>query len=171
MISLQDRHMAIDLIDEAVTAGARQHQACAVMEINSRTLRRWKQQRCEDHGLRDRRKEVAASRVPANKLTEEERQQIIKTCNRPEYKSLPPSQIVPLLADQGEYIASESSFYRVLREADQNHRRGRANHPKVSVKPQGYKACAPNEVWSWDITYLASSLKGRFYYLYLVVDI
>jgi len=121
--------------------------------------------------LKDRRKESAASRTPANKLTEEEREQIVEICNQPEYKSLPPSQIVPILADQGKYIASESSYYRVLREADQVNRRGRAKHPKTVVKPKGYKADGPNQVYSWDITYLASALKGSFYYLYLIEDI
>jgi putative transposase len=171
MILPEDRQMAIDLIDEAVTAGARQHKACEVIEIDPRTLRRWQKQLQEEHNLKDRRKELAASRTPSNKLTEEERKQIIETCNQPKYKSLPPSQIVPILADKGEYIASESSFYRVLREADQVNRRGRAKLPGNHEKPKGYKADGPNQVYSWDITYLASALKGSFYYLYLIEDI
>jgi len=154
-----------------VTAGARQHKACNVLEISARTLRRWQQQRQEKRDLQDRRKESAATRTPANKLTKEEREQITETCNQSEYKSLPPSQIVPILADKGEYIASESSFYRVLKEADQNNRRGRAESPKTVTKPKGYKADSPNQVYSWDITYLASALKGSFYYLYLIEDI
>ena len=165
MIISEDRQMAIDLIGEAVAAGARQHKACKVIEINSRTLRRWQKQLCEEQELKDRRKDSAATRVPANKLTEEERKQIIEVCNQPEYKSLPPSQIVPMLADKGEYIASESSYYRILREENQNNRRGRSEAPKTIAKPKGYKAENPNEVWSWDITYLASTLKGSFYYL------
>jgi len=171
MIVPEDRQMAINLISEAVTAGARQSKACKVLEINSRTLRRWKRQLQTDPSLKDRRKESAATRAPANKLTEEERHEIVETCNQPQYKSLPPSQIVPRLADQGKYIASESSFYRVLREVGQVNRRGRAKTPRVVVKPKGYKAEAPNEVWSWDITYLASSIRGMFYYLYLIEDI
>jgi len=167
----EDRQMAIELVDEAVTAGARQQQACEVLEITSRTLRRWQKQLREEEHLMDRRKESAAAREPTNKLTEEERQQIVEICNKPEYKSLPPSQIVPMLADQGQYIASESSYYRVLRAVDQVNRRGRAEAPKTRAKPKGYKAEKPNEVWSWDITYLASTLKGNFYYLYLIEDI
>ena len=92
-------------------------------------------------------------------------------CKQPEYQSLPPSQIVPRLADQGAYVASESTFYRVLREADQVHRRGRANAPRTVAKPEAYKAGGPNQVWSWDITFLASSIRGAFYRLYLVEDI
>jgi len=171
MIIPEDRQMAIELIDEAVTAGARQHSACKVIEIDARTLRRWQKQQQEEQELRDRRKESAAAREPANKLTEHERARILEVCNDPEYKSLPPSQIVPILADKGEYIASESSCYRILREADQVNRRGRAETPKTAEKPKGYKADAPNQVYSWDITYLASALKGSFYYLYLIEDI
>jgi putative transposase len=97
MIIPQDRQMAIELIDEAITAGARQHKACKVIEIDSRTLRRWQKQLDEEQELKDRRKESAASRTPANKLTEAERDQIVEASNQPEYKSLPPSQIVPML--------------------------------------------------------------------------
>jgi len=171
MIIPEDRQMAINLIEEAADAGARRDKACKVIEVSTSTLRRWKKQLQEEQDLKDRRKESAASRTPANKLTEEEREQIVEICNQPEYKSLPPSQIVPILADQGKYIASESSYYRVLREADQVNRRGRAKHPKTVVKPKGYKADGPNQVYSWDITYLASALKGSFYYLYLIEDI
>ena len=171
MIIPEDRQIAIDLIGEAVTTGARQHKACGVIEISTRTLYRWQQQLQEKQHLKDQRKDSAASRTPANKLSERERELIIETCNQPEYKSLPPSQIVPMLADQGKYIASESTFYRVLEEVDQINRRGRAEAPKNVPKPKGYMADGPNQVYSWDITYLASALKGSFYYLYLIEDI
>jgi len=68
-------------------------------------------------------------------------------------------------------VASESTFYRVLREAEQHHRRGRAKRAHVHPKPTGYQAHAPNEVWSWDITFLAAAIRGTFYRLYLVEDI
>ena len=125
----EDRQKAIGLIEEAVTAGARYFKACAVLEINVRTLQRWKKALSEQQELEDRRKASAANRPPANKLSNQEREAILAVCNQPEYQSLPPSQIVPRLADEGEYIASESSFYRVLRDADQVHRRGRSNPP------------------------------------------
>jgi transposase InsO family protein len=166
-----DRQMAIDLIDEACAAGARQARACAVLELDVRTLGRWKRQRHEEQRLVDRRREAAAERVPANKLSPEERARVLSVCNEPAYRSLPPSQIVPRLADEGEYLASESTFYRVLHEADQQHRRGRGQVPRMVPKPEGYKAEAPNQVWSWDITYLAASIRGAFYRLYLVEDI
>ena len=138
--------MAMELIEEAKDSGARQGKSCEIIGITPRTLRRWKSQQKASSGTRDQRKASAAHRVPANKLSEAERKQILETCNLPEYKSLPPSQIVPILADQGEYIASESSFYRVLRDAGQVNRRGRAEQPKVHIKPKGYNATAPNQV-------------------------
>ena len=134
MIIPEDRQMAIDLIDEAVTTGARQHKACEVIEISTRTLCRWQQQLKEEQSLKDRRKDSAASRTPANKLSQRERELIIETCNQPEYQSLPPSQIVPILADKGEYMASEFSFYRVLEEADQLNRRGRGTQECYKTK-------------------------------------
>ena len=163
--------MAIDLIEEAVADGARRFKACEVLEIDVRTLQRWKKAIQEQNGLEDQRKAAAADRTPANKLSDEEREAILSVCNRPEYQSLPPSQIVPRLADTGEYLASESSFYRVLREVDQVNRRGRAQAPRTVAKPQGFQATGPNQVWSWDITFLASSIRGAFYRLYLVLDI
>ena len=166
-----DRQMAIELIEEACAAGARQARACAVLEIDVRTLRRWQQQQRDERRLVDRRRETATDRVPANKLSPEERARILEVCNEPAYQSLPPSQIVPRLADEGTYLASESTFYRVLREADQQHRRGRAQAPRQVPKPQGFKAEGPNQVYSWDITYLAAAIRGAFYRLYLVEDI
>jgi putative transposase len=140
--------MAIDLIEEAVTAGARRFKACAVVEVDVRTLQRWKKAVQEENSLEDQRKAAAANRSPANKLSDEEREAILTVCNRPEYQSLPPSQIVPRLADTGEYLASESSFYRVLREVDQANRRGRAPAPRTVAKPRGFLATGPNQVWS-----------------------
>jgi putative transposase len=171
LIIPRDRQIAIDLIDEAVTAGARCARACAVLEINVRTLQRWKKALQESADLADRRKASAAERTPANKLSDEEREAILTVCNQVEYQSLPPSQIVPRLADNGVYIASESSFYRVLREAEQVHQRGRSSAPRTVPKPEGFKATGPNQLWSWDITFLASSIRGAFYRLYLVLDI
>ena len=157
----RDCHIAINLIDEAVTAGARYVKACAVLEVNVRTLQRWKKALADQRNLEDGRKAAAAERTPANKLCDEEREAILAVCHQVEYQSLPPAQIVPRLADNGEYIASESSFYRVLREAGQVHRRGRSNPPRTVSRPEGFLATGPNQVWSWDITYRAPNLGRR----------
>lgn len=171
LIVTADRQVAIEFIEEAVSAGARRHKACGVLEITLRTLQRWQKSIAEDQLLGDQRKMAAAERLPANKLTEIEWCCILAISNSQDYRSLPPSQIVPRLADDGEYMASESTFYRVLREADQVNRRGRAKPPRTLNKPQGYKATGPNQVWSWDITFLASTIRGAFYRLYMLMDI
>lgn len=171
MTGPHERRMALELVREAVESGASQRKACEVLDIDERTVRRWIQQLRAGNGFKDRRKEAAGGRVPANSLSEKEKARIIEVCNRKQYRSSAPSQIVPRLADEGVYIASESSFYRVLKEVGQLHRRGRARAPGALIKPKGHKAEAPNQVWSWDITYLASGVRGSFYYLYMVEDI
>jgi putative transposase len=154
-------------IDDACVAGARLSRTCEVLEISPRTLQRWR----EDGEVKaDGRKQAGARREPANKLSEVEHRKILDIANTPEFAHLPPSQIVPALADQGLYIASESSFYRVLREADQLARRGKAK-PATRQRPKPLQADAPNQLWSWDITYLATTVKGVFFYLYLIVDV
>jgi len=169
-MDLDVRFNAIKLILKAEQSGARRAKACKLLDLPVRTFRRWLQ-RLQEEQLQDQRKASAAHRCPANKLSDEERKEIILTCNQPEYKSLAPTQIVPKLADKGIYLASESSFYRVLRDVDQVQRRGRAKSPRTVTKPKGYKATGANQVWSWDITYLASCIKGLFYRLYLIEDI
>jgi transposase InsO family protein len=104
-------------------------------------------------------------------LSEEERQAILDVCNEEQYASLPPTQIVPSLLDQGVYLASEASFYRVLKSHSQLNHRGRSQSPKRLFKPTSFAATGPNQVWSWDITYLASPVKGLYYYLYMFEDI
>ena len=91
--------------------------------------------------------------------------------NSAEFSDLPPSQIVPILAERGEYIASESTFYRVLHDAKQLKHRQASRPATVRNKPEPLQASAPNQVYSWDITYLPTAIKGVFFYLYLFMDI
>jgi transposase InsO family protein len=167
MISTPDRREMVELIEEAREAGASRATACRELGICLRSYQRWRQ----GGGVRTDGRTDAVRAEPANKLTAGERERIVEICNQPEYRSLPPSQIVPMLADRGIYLASESSFYRVLRDAKQAHHRGKAQAPRTVSKPKGYQASGPNRVWSWDITYLAAAIKGTFYRLYLVMDI
>ena len=164
LISSSDRQMAIKLITDAVNQGVRQRLACEVIGISRRTL-----QYGHSVGLEDRRQTV--KRTPANKLSEQERKHILDVCNSKEFCSQTPKQIVPTLADKAIYLASESSFYRILRDAGQSHHRGRAASPATIKKPAAYIADGPNQLWSWDITYLTSTLKGVFFYLYRFMDI
>jgi len=137
--------MAITLITEAVHQGTRQCLACEVIGISNRTLQHWRVA-----GMKDRRQSV--KKIPANKLSEQEREHILDVCNSEEFCNRTPKQIVPALADKHIYLASESSFYRILREAGQLHHRGRTARPASIQKPTAYSADGSNQLWSWDIT-------------------
>ena len=167
MISTQDRHEAIELIEEAVAAGARRARACALLGLSVRTVQRW----TRDGEVTEDRRPSAERPTPPNALSEAERADVRALCNSPEHASLPPSQIVPRLADAGIYIASESTFYRVLRADDAQHHRGRAKAPRAPKAPPSHTADGPNQVWCWDITYLPGPVRGMFFYLYLILDL
>lgn len=153
------------LIKEAQEAGARQSKACEIVGISEKTLQRWNQGDNEQDGRLD------AKHTPKNKLTEQERDRMIQIANEPEYADLPSNKIVPKLADKGIYIASESSFYRVLKAEKQLKHRQKSKPVKQVKKPRALVATAPNQIYSWDITYLPTPVKGLFLYLYLVMDI
>lgn len=156
--------MILALLDEAQRSGARLGPACETLGISRRAVERWREQ---GEGC-DRR--AGPKSPPPNKLTRQERQQILDTLNSPKYRDLSPNQIVPLLADQGIYLGSEASFYRILREEGLlNHRE--TSRPPVHARPSEKNATGPNQVWSWDITYLLSLVRGQYFYLYLVMDI
>lgn len=126
--------------------------------------------RAGDDVLPDRRP-LANRPTPRNALTEAEKERIVTISSLPEFASLPPSQIVPHLADRGTYIASESSFYRVLKSEGLLNHRGRAKKPGKQAAPTSHCATAANQVWSWDITYCPTTVKGKFFYLYMIEDI
>lgn len=159
------KQRAIQWIDGAVQAGARYREACAVLGISHRTLRRWRRLA----SLTDRRK--GAQKDCPQALSEAEKQAILDTCNQPAYANLPSSQIVPRLADQGIYLASESSFYRVLRAQGEDAHRGRAKAPRKVAKPRAFEATGPGKVWTWDITYLPAAIHGQFHRLYMIMDV
>lgn len=108
--------------------------------------------------------------MPSNKLKDEEHKKIIEISSDPEYRDLTPWQIVPRLADKGIYIASEATFYRVLKKTQLLAHRSEVL-PRRNFRPKELVAVAPNQVWSWDITYLRSNILGQFFYLYLAIDI
>lgn len=166
MINALDRENAVKLISEAVESGARLFKACEEIGISKRTFNRWKE---TDSEYIDKRT-FCERPEPANKLTPEEKQEILEVVHSEKYSELPPSQIVPRLADEGRYIASESSFYRVLREANEMIHRG-LSKPPVKRPISTHVATGPNQVWMWDITYLNGPIKGLHYYLYLITDL
>jgi len=150
-----------------MSAGARQEQACEVVGLSSRTLRRWR----PGGVIAQDQRPVVTRTAPEHKLSVEEREEILSVCNEPRFRSKPPSQIVPVLADEGRYIGSESTMNRVLKEQDQLNHRGRAKTPEKRREPTTHVATGPNQLWSWDVTWLASTVRGRFFYLYLVLDV
>ena len=156
--------MILTLVDEAISEGARGERACETIGLRARTLARWR----AEGGGKDKRAEGGVS--PAHKLTAAERARIVAYATCTDYRDLSPQQIVPLLADKGIYVASESSFYRVLHEQGLMTHRA-PSRPRKNRRPPEHVARAPNTVWSWDITYLRSPIRGVFFYLYMVVDI
>jgi transposase InsO family protein len=160
-----EREKIIGLITQACHAGAKQENACEIIGISAKTFQRWNVKSNKQDGRLEPRHR------PKHKLTELECQRIIKVANESEYSNLPPCQIVPRLADKGIYIASEASFYRVLNEHNQLKHRDKSKPARQVNKPRALTANAPNQIYSWDITYLPTQVKGIFLYLYLVIDI
>ena len=104
-------------------------------------------------------------------MSEAERARIIEVANQPRFAETPPARIVPALADEGIYLASEASFHRVLRAHGQMNRRGRAQPPRTSRPPSTHIATRPGEVWCWDVTFLPAQIQGHWFYLYLILDL
>ncbi len=154
--------MMMRLLDDAVRAGARTKKACAVIGLSSRTMKRWRTSAVD--GRR------GPSSPPANRLSAAQRAKVLSAVNSAKYRDLSPHQIVPLLADEGTFLASESTIYRLLRASNLLRHRERSR-PRSERKPKEHVAIAPNRVWSWDITYLKSTIRGAYFYLYLAVDI
>lgn len=168
MIGLEDRQALARDIEAAHTAGARLRAACEIAGISVRTLQRWKARQ----GLAKGDGRPAAVRpMPAHALTAAERQQILCVANEPRFADMPPARIVPMLADEGVYVASESSFQRVLRAHGQSRHRGRAKAPRQSRPPTTHVATAPRQLWCWDMTFLPAEVAGRWFYLYLILDV
>ena len=168
MIGLEDRQALAQDIDTAHAAGARLQRACEVSGIDVRTLHRWKAREGLTSG--DGRPQ-AVRPSPSHALSPAERAALLAVANEPRFASVPPARIVPMLADEGVYLGSESSMARVLREHGQNAHRGRAKQPKASRPPTTHIATAPGQVWCWDMTYLPANVMGRWFHLYLILDL
>ncbi len=104
-------------------------------------------------------------------LTTVEREQILAVLHSDRFVDAAPAQVWATLLDEGVYLASQSTFYRLLRQAhgDVRERRAQATHP-AKVKPE-LVAHGPNQVWSWDITKLHGPAKWTYFYLYAVIDV
>ena len=163
MISKEEKQTVLKLISQACNSGARKSKAAKLLGLTIRTIQRWL-----NNGLSDRRKGSGAA--PVNKLSDYEKAQITKVPESPEFADSNPSQIVPKLSDQGIYPGSESTMYRILRELKMNKHR-QSGQPAKKHSPEPLIANNSNQLWSWDITYLPSPIRGRFFYLYMVMDL
>ena len=168
MIGLEDRRTLSQDIHAAHAAGARLHLACEIAGIDVRTLQRWKAH--EGLVAGDGRPQ-AVRPVPAHALSEAERAELLRVANEPRFAAVPPARIVPMLADEGVYLGSESSMTRVLREQGQNSHRGRAKKPRAVRPPTTHVATAARQVWCWDMTYLPAAVIGMWFHLYLILDL
>jgi transposase len=147
--------VTINLVDEAVKAGARLESACEEAGIDVRTIQRWKRRPDGE----DRRR--GPTTRPANALSSTEEQELVELLNSPEFVDLSPNQVVPKLADMKIYKASERTMYRILKKRKLLAHRGRSR-PRTSKRPAERRATGPRQSWSWDITYLRSPVRGVF---------
>ena len=157
MIGLEDRQALALGIHIAHATGARLHLACQIVGIDLRTLQRWK---AGDGLAAGDGRPLATRPTPAHALSAAERAAVLSASNEPRFADVPPARIVPALADEGIYLASESTFSRVLRANGQNVRRGRAKAPRAVRPPTTHIATATRQVWCWDMTYLPTEI-GR----------
>jgi len=167
MTSLPDRQQAVALIHEAQSSGARLAKACALLNLSVRTFQRW----TTDKAVKADQRPVVPRPAPTNKLTDQERQAVVSLSNQKRYQSCPPAFIVADQMDQGHYLASESTFYRVLREHGQVNPRGRQKAPQPKRQATTHQATEPNQLWSWDISWLPGPARGTWFYLYLMLDV
>jgi putative transposase len=171
MIPIEQRLNILSWINEAAANSSRRASACALLGVSERTLQRWL------HGpggvTPSCRADARPARVqqPANRFSDAERVALLNAANEPQFGSLPPSQIVPRLADEGRYLGSESTLYRCLREALQLAHRRPERRPHLRHKPRALSATAPNQLISWDITYLKTTVHGIYLYLYVFLDV
>lgn len=168
MIRLEQRQYAALIINEAIEAGCGVAKACQEAGIDRRTFRRWTTGAANEV-IADARPQ-AVRPEPCNKLTNDERARVLEVCHEQRFADAPPSQIVPALADDGIYLGSESTYYRILHNANEQHERGRARRASTKA-PSTHCATGANQLWCWDVTFLASPTRGIFYYLYMIMDI
>jgi putative transposase len=155
-------------IGVAHATGARLHLACEIAGIDLRTLQRWK---AHDGLTAGDGRPQAVRPLPIHALSGAERAELVRVANEPRFAAVPPARIVPMLADDGVYLASESTFSRVLREEGQAAHRGRAKKPRAVRPPTTHVATAPRQVWCWDMTYLPATVIGMWFHLYLILDL
>ena len=157
--------MILPLIADAELGGAGLRTACAIVGVSQRTVERWRARPEGD----DRR--CGPRREAANALSASERAQVVAVMTAPEHAGLSPKQLVPRLADEGRYLASESTMYRLQHRFGLRTSRRAERRTHVTRATTVHRAEGPCQVWSWDITWLPTVVRGRYLYLYFVMDV
>ena len=138
--------------------------ACEVVGISLRTLQRWKRGE-----LQDQRK--GSTKRVVRKISYAQKDAIVEQCTNVRFRDQNPYEIVALLLNEGRYLASVRTFYRILKERDLQHHRSNLKVSSRHAKPTEQRASASDQVYTWDITYCAQTVKGLFYYAYVIMDI
>jgi putative transposase len=150
MIGLEDRQALAHDIHTAHESGARLRSACEIVGIDLRTLQAL--EGLQWLGIGRRKARCGAPGASACAEPGRARAAVLCVANEPRFADVPPARIVPMLADEGVYITSESTFSRVLREHGQVTHRGRAKAPRATRAPTTHLATAARQVWCWDMT-------------------
>jgi transposase InsO family protein len=162
--SPETKQELLELVDDGMSKGVSKTALCEVFGVSIRTLQRW-----QSRGFVDGRK--GAEKCVSRKLSEEERQQALDAACSKENAGKTPPQIVATLCDEGKYICSTRSMYRILKAANKLYHRRDSRKPRQGRKAEPLVATGPNQIWSWDITWLKSAVKGWFFFAYVVIDI
>jgi putative transposase len=152
-------------IAEAQSSGARLAEACRIVGRSARTIERWRGNPDGDDGR------CGPRRRPQNALTPVEEAQVVNVLTSSRFAGLSPKQLVPQLADEGLYLASESTMYRIQRRHRLRKSKPVTTRTHVTRACTVHRATAPNQVWSWDITWLPTTVRGVYLHLYLVMDV
>jgi transposase InsO family protein len=152
-------------IAEAQASGARLAPACRVVGISARTVERWRAQPDGDDGR------CGPHHRPSNALSVVEEAQVVSVLTSSRYSGLSPKQLVPQLADEGLYLASESTMYRLQRRYGLRGKKPTKSHTHVTRACTVHQTSRPNQVWRWDITWLPTTVRGVYLYLYLIMDV
>lgn len=152
----------MDLVEDFAEPGVSIVAACAAVGASRATLYR---------GIRPVLPRAPRQRAPSpRRLGDDERQAIIDAMHSPEFVDQPPMEVFAKLLSRGVYLASIRTFYRVLAELGESKERRNQRLPHTYVKPS-LTATAPNQVWTWDITKLATLEKGIFLHVYVIIDL
>ncbi len=154
----------MEFIEDAKKNKVSERTTCIFLGITPRTIQNWRRQ-----GLIDRRK--GSLRFVKHKLSLEEEQLFYITANSHRFRDKTSEQIVAILASEGTYIASVSTLYRILRKRKALQHRQESKKPRKSISAETYFVTAPNQVYSWDITWLKTDVQGLFKYGYNIIDL